>query len=89
MCLNNCFQICQNFTSERKQIYDLDFQNWFDTDWLSANLRTQIDVISLPEENVDLPASEPQSVNMLTLDEESQLAVVPAGTYLAQYPIYI
>jgi hypothetical protein len=72
-------QICQNFSSERKQIYDLDFQNWFDTDWLSANLRTQIDVISLPEDNVDLPVSEPQSVNMLTLDEESQLAVVPAG----------
>jgi len=63
----------------------LDFQNWFETDWLSANLRTQIDVISLPEENPDLTTPEPQVVNMLALEEESQLnqmAVVPAGNKL-------
>jgi len=52
---------------------------------LSANLRTQIDVISLPEENPDLTTPEPQVVNMLALEEESQLnqmAVVPAGNKL-------
>lgn len=43
-------QVCSPSTSEAHHVKDLDLLGWFDSDWLSCNLRTVVNTISLPSE---------------------------------------
>lgn len=40
-------QVCQTFRAEPKERVDLDFSNWFESDWLSANLRTVVECVTV------------------------------------------
>uniref|UniRef100_A0A8D8RJ41 E3 ubiquitin-protein ligase n=1 Tax=Cacopsylla melanoneura TaxID=428564 RepID=A0A8D8RJ41_9HEMI len=52
-------QVCSSTRTERRDVKDLDLAGWFDTDWLSENLRTVIGSITLnPEPNVTFDDSD-------------------------------
>ncbi|KAI5710044.1 hypothetical protein M8J76_006269 [Diaphorina citri] len=52
-------QVCSSTRTERRDVKDLDLAGWYDTDWLSENLRTVIGSIALtPEPNVTFDDSD-------------------------------
>ncbi|XP_065349343.1 E3 ubiquitin-protein ligase Ubr3 [Cloeon dipterum] len=77
-------EICQQFTQPSGVVFDLDVKNWFQTDNLSANLKTYIEYVVIPEvvpPGIVSVVSDCRDTEMLALDNapECHMAVVPAG----------
>lgn len=42
-------QMCSTVNAEPRHVRDTDLMGWYQTDWLSANLRTPVQSITLPD----------------------------------------
>lgn len=41
--------MCPAVSAEPRRVVDTDLVSWYQSDWLSANLRTVVESITLPE----------------------------------------
>lgn len=55
---NYLLQVCSASNCEAHHVKDLNLLAWFDSDWLSANLRTLVNNISLPFETSEVYTSD-------------------------------
>lgn len=44
-----CAQMCAATDREPRHVRDTELAGWFESDWLSANLRTSVQTVALPE----------------------------------------
>ncbi|XP_075237272.1 ubr3 ubiquitin ligase isoform X2 [Lycorma delicatula] len=83
-------QVCAATTSEPRQVKDCDLSNWFESDWLSSNLRTPIHSILLkiePTVVIDTSDSEDDIFAPSIHSRDGNIRKVPAvGTRVSMVP---